>query len=205
MASEVPIPAAHLRWSWMYHFYLRMDGYRACLPLWLGRSDETSSWWVALVACLITWCHLVRTWSPRFWEISQGTALHWHVVLLADTLSCFRIRGVYNIILFLGLARNSMWHLFLPQILQFQGACWVIKEQEAGLPEPDRSHFLPWFPLQTGRLPWKCGLWYHQNLPNICFLIGGGNRGSGVGIVLQAQGDGASHSCLCQSLALEGM
>lgn len=181
----------------------RITIWPACPRDWVDLT-KPGSWGVALVACLITWYHLVSPCSPRSSSVSE-LLLHLPVVLLADGLSCFRTKGVYNIILFLGLAWNSMWHLFLPQILQFQGACWVIKEQEAELPEPDWSHFLPWFPLQAGRLPWQQGLWYHQNLPNICCLIGGGSRVSGAGTMLQGQGGGAPHSCLCQSLALEGM
>ena len=41
VGSELPIPAAHSRWSWMYRFHLTTDHHWACLPLWLGRSDET--------------------------------------------------------------------------------------------------------------------------------------------------------------------
>ena len=141
VGSGLPVPEAHSCWSWMYHFHLMKDRCWACL--WLGGSDKTK-FTMGISGCLSD--HLVSLgWnviSPRFcsiWEL----LLSWRVVLSADVLSCFRTVGVYNIILFLGLARNSAWPLFLPQSLWFHGACRVVQRKTQGCPNLIRALSCP--------------------------------------------------------------
>lgn len=77
----------------------------------VGRSNKNQLM-MGNSGCLVTWCYSVRNfiWTRVLQHLEL--LFNWCVVFLADVMPCFRTVGIDNIILFLGLARNSMLYLF---------------------------------------------------------------------------------------------
>lgn len=84
--------------------------------------------------------------------------------MLACSSSCrwpvlLQNQGVYNIILFLGLARNSMWHLFLPTDPPVPGNLLGHKRTRGRVCRTWLEPLPALVLTPSFRLPWKHGLW----------------------------------------------